>query len=116
MESPQEAPVEGRPRRTPPANIQVARERAPRRERGTLIGTILEAIHTAQREEDRNPTRVAQRCNLSYDRFAEYVQELRAHGMLLPDPPLRLTPAGVRALQAFVAWRDTLSEFGIDRS
>lgn len=86
----------------------------PRRERSSIVGGILDALSRSASEGNPKLTHVALRCNLPYDRFRDYVADMQRRGLLDPENPFRLTPAGRELLQSYRAWREALRLFGMD--
>lgn len=85
----------------------------PRRERATIMGEILGALSRASSDGDTRLTRIASACNLPYDRFQEYLQDLQQRGLVDPKNPLQLTPEGRRVLGTYRQWKESLRLFGM---
>ena len=74
---------------------------------------MLEALSRAGGESDKRLTHVAMRCNLPYDRFKEYLEDLQARGLVQKDDPFTLTGEGRKLLDTYKAWREGLRLFGM---
>jgi len=74
----------------------------PRRERRNkleIYNDILIAIKDESQNGEVKPTRVQLRCNLSYDKFSNYLEELRRKDLITNS--LAITPKGQKLLQDY---------------
>ena len=74
----------------------------PRRERRNkleIYNDILIAIRDESQNGEVKPTRVQLRCNLSYDKFSNYLEELRRKDLITNS--LAITPKGQKLLQDY---------------
>ena len=74
----------------------------PRRERRKkleIYNDILVAIKEESQNGEIKPTRVQLRCNLSYDKFSNYLEELRRKDLIRNS--LTITPKGQKLLQDY---------------
>ena len=85
-----------------------------RREKATLLGEILGAVAQAEEDGERRLTRLAVRVNMPYDRFMEFIAELRVKGLVEEDREPRLTPRGFEVLRKFRGWKEVLAPLGFD--
>ncbi len=86
----------------------------PRRERATIVGELLEALsREGARGSSARLTHVATHCNIPYDRFRQYLEDLKARGLIEATDPFRLTPGGRRFLGTYREWRESLRLFGM---
>lgn len=74
---------------------------------------MLEALSQAAGARDERLTRIASRCNLPYDRFKDYLADLRDHGLVEERDSLQLTDLGHEMLDTYRAWREGLREHGL---
>lgn len=74
----------------------------PRRERRKkleIYNDILMAIRDEAQNGEIKPTRVQLRCNLSYDKFSNYLEELTRKDLIKNS--LAITPKGQKLLQDY---------------
>jgi predicted transcriptional regulator len=74
----------------------------PRRERRNkleIYNDILIAIKDESKNGEVKPTRIQLRCNLSYDKFSNYLEELRRKDLIRNS--LTITPKGQKLLQDY---------------
>lgn len=84
-----------------------------RRERWSISGAILGAIHSSSLDgRSYSLSALAVRANLSYDRLSEYLAELEAQGLVSMGRPPRLTPRGRAFLDREQQWIGLLSRYG----
>lgn len=85
----------------------------PRRDRLRLYADILEAVRRGAREGRGPPvTRVQLEVNAPTARFREYLDDLRARGLLVGGPELKLTAEGQRFLEEYRDVESFLERFG----
>lgn len=86
-----------------------------RRERWHILGLLLALLSEGATAPDPPAlSRIAQRANLPYDRFLDYMGELRQGGLITPDPWPRLTESGNHLLKSWRQWEAVLQRFGLD--
>ena len=64
-----------------------------------IYNDILIAIREESQNGEVKPTRVQLRCNLSYDKFSNYLEELRRKDLI--GNSLTITPKGQKLLQDY---------------
>lgn len=74
---------------------------------------MLAALSAAGGAGDKRLTHVAMKCNIPYDRFKEYLDDLQARGLVQKDDAFMLTPEGRKLLDTYKAWREGLRLFGM---
>jgi len=86
-----------------------------RREHGLVLGDVLDALERLGREAPARASLagLAARANLPHDRLKSYLEELRGHGMVGPEPIPRLTPKGEQFLECYQAWIRIQAMYGI---
>jgi predicted transcriptional regulator len=86
-----------------------------RRERWDILGLIL-GILQQESAGGQPPTlsRVAQRANVPYDRFVQYLEELRSGNLITPGDQPALTEKGEALLRSWRQWETVLQRFGLD--
>ena len=75
-----------------------------RRERRTkleIFNDILIAIQKESSYGEVKSTRVQQKCNISYDKFSRYIDELRKRKLVTKNPPLCITDKGKQLLKDY---------------
>lgn len=70
-----------------------------RRNKLEIYNDILIAIREESQNGEVKPTRVQLRCNLSYDKFSNYLEELRRKDLIRNS--LTITPKGQKLLQDY---------------
>jgi len=73
--------------------------RRERRKKLEIYNDILCAIRDESQGGQVKPTRVQLRCNLSYDKFSNYIEELRKKDLIKNS--LVITPKGQKLLQDY---------------
>lgn len=85
-----------------------------RRERTTIVGDLLELIAKYEtRPEELQPTRLAMRLRMSYDRCQTYLDEAQERA-LVTGQPFKLTPQGRDLLVRFAGLRQALRLYGLE--
>lgn len=79
-----------------------------------IFNDILTAIQKESSYGMVKPTRVQQRCNLSYDKFSKYVDELRIRKLISPDSSLCMTDKGKQLLIDYVKIQGFLTKMKLD--
>lgn len=88
-----------------------------RRERRTkleIFNDILIAIQKESSYGEVKPTRVQQKCNISYDKFSKYVDELTKRKLITYDSPLCITDKGKQLLKDYGKIKGFLSEMKLE--
>ncbi len=85
----------------------------PRRERATILGELLERMAEVEAQGPASTTRLAARANVPYDRFVQYVKDLRDGGLVTMDDPPQLTAAGREFLDRYRQWQEALRLLGL---
>lgn len=86
-----------------------------RRERWDILGLLLQILAQDAASPERSAlSRVAQRANLPYDRFVDYLEELRKGGLVSADGHPVLTERGEALLRSWQQWETVLQRFGLD--
>lgn len=75
--------------------------RKEKRNKLEIYNDILSAILQVSSEGEPKPTRVQQKCNMSYDKFSKYIEELGNRKLITHDSPLCITDKGKRFLQDY---------------
>ena len=87
-----------------------------RREKRTKL-EIFYDILTAIRNEgfggEVKPTRVQQRCNISFDKFSRYLNALTSEG-LISNSPIIITEKGKKLLQDYDKIKDFLNKMKLE--
>lgn len=85
-----------------------------RREHALILGDVLDSLDRLARQGGRSSLAgLASRANLPHDRLKEYLEELRNHGMVGPEPVPKLTPKGAQFLECYQAWIRIQELYGI---
>jgi predicted transcriptional regulator len=84
-----------------------------RRERWAILGQLLALLDGAD-AGDLVMSRVAARANLPYDRFIDYLAELREGELVTADDRPLLTEKGRALLKSWRQWEAVLQRFGLD--
>lgn len=81
----------------------------------TILVDVLDQISRAFGEGEERMTRVAAKVNIPYDRFVQYIEELRARGLISQpeEGTPRLTAEGRRVLESYRLWAQTVEAFGL---
>ena len=88
-----------------------------RRERRTkleIFNDILIAIQKESSYGEVKPTRVQQKCNISYDKFSKYVDELTKRKLISPNLPLCITDKGKKLLKDYEKIKEFLKEIKLE--
>ena len=88
-----------------------------RRERRTkleIFNDILIAIQKESSYGEVKPTRVQQKCNISYDKFSKYVDELTKRKLISPNLPLCITDKGNKLLKDYEKIKGFLKEIKLE--
>lgn len=86
-----------------------------RRERWHILGLMLALLSEGATAPDRPAlSRIAQSANLPYDRFLEYLGELRQGALITQDEWPLLTESGTHLLKSWRQWEAVLQRFGLD--
>ena len=87
-----------------------------RREKRTKLEIfyyILTAIQNEASSGEVKPTRVQQRCNLSFDKFSRYLEALRNED-LIHDSSITITEKGKKLLQDYDKIKDFLNKMKLE--
>jgi predicted transcriptional regulator len=88
-----------------------------RREKRTkleIFHDILNAIQEESSYGEIKPTRVQQKCNISYDKFSKYVYELSKRKLIKHDSSLYITDKGKQLLKDYGKIKDFLTEMKLE--
>ncbi len=88
-----------------------------RRERRTkleIFNDILLAIQDESSNGIVKPTRVQQKCNMSYDKFSKYVDELTKRKLVTYDSSLCITDKGKKLLNDYVKIKSFVAEMKLE--
>lgn len=88
-----------------------------RREYATIVGDILLAIEAAETDANvpANPTQLAARANVAFDRLMSYLDQLHFLGFISGDRYPKVTPRGKEFLASYRTWVAALERFGLTR-
>lgn len=89
----------------------------PRRERWTMLASVLRAIETERSSagEDARATNVATRAGVPYDRLQLYLADLRKAGLVEGEGRLpTVTAKGHEYLRQYRQWMESLERFGLE--
>lgn len=85
-----------------------------RREHALILGDVLDSLDRIARQGGRTSLAgLASRANLPHDRLKSYLEELRDHDMVGPEPLPKLTPKGLQFLECYQAWIRVQELYGI---
>ena len=85
-----------------------------RREHALILGDVLDALDRIARQGGRSSLAgLASRANLPHDRLKGYLEELRTHQMVGPEPLPALLPKGSQFLECYQAWIRVQELYGI---
>lgn len=88
-----------------------------RREKRTkleIFHDILNAIQEESSYGEIKPTKVQQKCNISYDKFSKYVDELTKRKLVVYNSPLCITDKGKQLLKDYGKIKDFLMEMKLE--
>ena len=88
-----------------------------RRERRTKLEIFNDILIAIQKESfygNVKPTRVQQKCNISYDKFSKYVDELTKRKLITHDSTLCITDKGKQLLIDYVKIKSFLTEMKLE--
>ena len=87
-----------------------------RREKRTkleIFYDILTAIQNESSSGEVKPTRVQQRCNMSFDKFSRYMEALKNEGLIHDSSPI-ITEKGTKLLQDYDKIKDFLNKMKLE--
>ena len=87
-----------------------------RREKRTkleIFYDILTAIQNESSSGEVKPTRVQQRCNMSFDKFSRYMEALKNEGLIRDSSPI-ITEKGKKLLQDYDKIKDFLNKMKLE--
>jgi len=88
-----------------------------RRERRTkleIFNDILIAIQKESSYGEVKSTRVQQKCNISYDKFSRYIDELRKKKLISQNSPLCITNKGKQLVKDYRKIKGFLTEMKLE--
>ena len=90
-----------------------------RRERRNKLEIFNDILSTIQGESSSfdgevKPTRVQQRCNISYDKFSRYLDEMKNRNLITREYPLYITYKGKRFLKDYEKIKGFLTEMKLE--
>lgn len=87
-----------------------------RRERRAKLEIFYDILTSIQKEGhsgEVKPTRVQQRCSMSFDKFSKYLEALRNEG-LIHTSPITITEKGKKLLQDYDKIKDFLNKMKLE--
>ncbi len=88
--------------------------RRPQRNRLEIYYDILSAIQKDAENGEVKPTRVQQLCNMSYDKFSKYLNELKKEDIIHQNSPLIITKKGQKFLQDYSKIKNFTKKMELD--
>ena len=79
-----------------------------------IFNDILIAIQKESFYGEVKPTRVQQKCNISYDKFSKYVGELTKRKLITHDSPFSITDKGKQLLEDYGKIKDFLTKMKLE--
>ncbi len=90
--------------------------RLPRRDKLKIYGDLLTILYGEARAEKVVLTRVQLKTNVPFDRLKVYLTELKKLGLIVDEPPLRLTEKGKQYIKEYEAVLDFMKHMGLSYS
>jgi len=90
--------------------------RLPRRDKLKIYGDLLTILYGEARAEKVVLTRVQLKTNVPFDRLKVYLTELKELGLIVDEPPLRLTEKGKQYIKEYEAVLDFMKRMGLSYS
>jgi predicted transcriptional regulator len=76
-------------------------QRKERRTKLKIFYDILTELKNESISGEIKPTRVQQKCNMSYDKFAKNIIELRSRKLISDDQTFRITDRGIQLINDY---------------
>ena len=89
-------------------------QRRLRRNKLEIFYDILSSLDTEISSGNVKPTRVQQRCNLSYDKFSKNLKELEERKLVTTDSTLKITKNGSEFLQDYEKINNFITKMKLD--
>lgn len=87
--------------------------RLPRRDKLKIYGDLLTILYGEARAEKVVLTRVQLKTNVPFDRLKVYLTELEELGLIVDEPPLRLTEKGKQYIKEYQTVLDFMKRMGL---
>ena len=88
--------------------------RRERRSKLEIFNDILSTIQDESSYGEVKPTRVQQRCNMSYDKFSKYLDEMENRNLITHESPLSITSNGKRFVKDYEKIKGFLAEMKLE--
>jgi len=88
-----------------------------RRQRRTKLEIYYDILRELQNQSVQGrakPTRIQQKCNMSYDKFSNNLQELKERKLVSDDDLLKVTDKGIKLLNDYGKINDFVSKMNLD--
>ena len=88
--------------------------RGERRTKLEIFNDILIVIKEESLYGEAKPTKVQQKCNISYDKFSRYIDELRKKKLISQNSPLCITNKGKQLVKDYRKIKGFLTEMKLE--
>ena len=75
---------------------------------------ILTELQKESIQSEPKPTRIQQKCNMSYDKFSKNLNELKKRGLVSDNSSLRITDKGIQLVQDYSKINNFLTEMKLE--